>query len=129
MRSRKKLRWIERREAKKKSWRSLPFDILDIVALVMLIALSILVLRISYIYAATQSPSNNAFHNFGTSLGLGSAFDLCLILSGLLFIFWVLISLTRLVKIKRSLTLMFWHLFIFMGIGLLAFGSHAAINF
>lgn len=129
MRSRKKLRWIERRKTKEKAWGSLPFEVLDVVVLVMLIALSVLVLRISYIYAVTQSPSNNAFHNFGTSLGLGSAFDLSLILSALLFSFWTLISLTRLAKIKRSLTLMLWHLFVFVGIGLLAYGSYAAVSF
>lgn len=129
MRTRKKLRWIKRRETKKSSWAAMPFEVIDLVVLTLIIALSILVLRISFIYATTQSSSDSAFHAFGKSLGLGSAFDLGLILSGLLFVIWTFISLSRLSKIKRSLSLLIWHLFIFVGIGLLAYGSFIAVRF
>ena len=129
MRKKKSLRWIERRKTKKTHWSSMPFDLLDIVILVLLIGLSVLVLRISFIYAGVNSPSDSAFHNFGISLGLASAFEIGLMLAGLLFVFWVIVSLTRLSVMKTSLTLIIWHIFIFVGIGLLAYGCYSAVIF
>ena len=129
MRARKRLKWIRRRRAKKDSWGTLPLDFLDLVILILVIALAFLILRISFIYAATNSPSDNPFHNFGKSVGLGSAFDLGLILSALLFFFWFCVSLIRLRKIRQSMSLLIWHLFIFFGIGMLAYGCLSAIKF
>jgi len=136
MRGRKPLRWVARRNKKKASWASKLFDWTDLIMLVLLISLSILVLRISFIYASVSSihasvdeTSDSPFHDFGKSLGLGSAFDLGLLLSGLLFVFWVFVSLSRLADMKNSPALVIWHLFIFSGIGLLAFGCYSAIIF
>jgi len=129
MRKRTELKWVRRRKVKQPSWATLPFDILDLVILILIIALAILILRISFIYASTQSPSDNAFHVFGNSFGLGSAFDLGLILSGLLFVFWFFVSLVRLNKIRRSISLLIWHLFIFFGIGMLSYGCLIAVRF
>lgn len=129
MRPRKKLRWVKRRDARTSSWAAVPFDVIDSVVLTLIVALSIFVLRISYIYAAAQSPSKSAFQSFGESEGLGSAFSLGLILSAVLFVFWLVVTLSRIPKLKQSLALCVWHLFVFAGIGLLAYGCFIAVSF
>ena len=129
MRKRRKLRWIERRNTKAKTWGSSPFEVIDLVMIVLLIGLSFLILRISYIYAVTQLESKSAFHEFGRSFGLGSAFDLGLILSAMLFVFWVIVTLKRLPKLKQSGALIIWHGFMFWGIGLMAYGCYSSVVF
>ena len=129
MRERKKLRWVVRRERQEKPWATLPFDILDITILVLIISLAIFILRISFLYATLQSPTHEIFHSFGKSFGLGSAFDLGVILSALLAAFWAIVSIIRLPKIKQSSAYMLWHLFVFVGIGLLAYGCYLATDF
>jgi len=129
MRKRKKLRWIERRQNNKSNWGSLPFNLFDTIILIMIIGLAVLVLRAAFIYSVIHSPPDKSLSSFGESSNMSSVFHISILVAGFLFCFWTIVTILRIDKLRRSFTLLVWHLAIFFSIGLLAFGSYSSVKF
>ncbi len=120
MEQRQVYRWNKRR-AVKLGWASwVDFDIFDFSVLALIFTLWLLILKFSFFYANTSLVCAESFANFGrTTPQSMSVFEIGVLLSFLLGLFWTIIALARFKDWPSIGAWALWHGTIFASIALL----------
>lgn len=114
-------RWEKRREKKRSRLKSFHIDILDGVMLALLFIVFFISLRLFFIFEVIKSPCSELIFTAGQSSGLPPIFELTLSISLLMGIFWLCVTLMRILQGRKSWRLISWHIVIFIAIFFLAF--------
>ena len=114
-------RWQKRREKKRSRLKSFHIDILDGVMLALLFIVFFISLRLFFIFEVIRSPCAEMIYTAGQSSGLPPIFELTFSISLLMGIFWLCVTLTRILQGRKSWGLISWHIVMFIAIFFLGF--------
>ncbi len=116
----KTYRWERRQQAKSKAWKLASLDIFDLVILILVFAMSFLSLRLFFMFDVIRAPCAEMFITFGQTGDHAPLFKLTYWISLLMGMYWICVTLGRILNRKSSWPLISWHIIMFISIFFLA---------
>jgi len=120
MRSGRLYRWERRRQRLAKTSRFAFLDIFDLVILILVFAMSFISLRLLFTFEAIQATCAELILSWGQVNGNWPVFKICFFISLLMGVYWLCVTIGRVLSGKTNWRLIFWHVIMFIIIFFLA---------
>ncbi len=124
----KTYRWERRRRKQADKQKFAFLDIYDLVILILVFAMSFISLRLLFTFEVIQAPCTEMLMTWGQVNGNWPVFKICFVISLLIGLYWLCVTLSRILAGKSGWRLISWHIVMFITIFFLALFNRAVTS-